>query len=397
MEARREPGRSAAALATAGRAAAATCGVLAVVLAAIVVWRSAALLALLYVSAIFAIVLERPVDALVRRGLGRAWALALVLGGVAAATAAIVGALGSLGAQVSALASAAPALADRLRASLVGALGSTPAGASLTRWLDDALSRGAGALAGGVVGAAGEVASAAGALVTVLVLALLFLASGPDLVRRAVGALPPARRPRAEALGHALAVALGGYLAGLATIVAARVLATAAFLALARIPFVFPLAMLAGVSVAIPYAGSVLRFLAIGAAAWATRGSGGALAALAFLAAYDVVENYLVSPIVYRRTVGVSAVGQILAVLFFGYHFGVVGAVLAIPLAASAQLVVRTLMSPAAPTSPGAAGSTSTAAEVEGSSARAVCRPQGEAPAAHPPEREAPSSGPSGD
>jgi predicted PurR-regulated permease PerM len=230
----------------------------------------------------------------------------------------------------------------------------------------------------------------------VLVLALLFLASGPDLVRRGIGALPPARRPRAEALAHGLAVALGGYLAGLAAIILARVVATGAFLALARIPFVVPLAMLAGVSVAIPYAGSILRFLAIGAAAWATRGSGGALAALAFLAAYDVVENYLVSPIVYRRTVGVSAVGQILAVLFLGYHFGVVGAVLAIPLAATAQLVARALMSPPGAVSAGPAAGTTTSPEEEGSPPRVVSPPQHEAPAAHPPERRPPSRGPLG-
>jgi AI-2E family transporter len=131
-------------------------------------------------------------------------------------------------------------------------------------------------------------------------------------------------------------------------IVAARILATGAFLAIARIPFVMPLALLTGVSVIIPYLGSVLRLLAIGAAAWATRGSGGALAAMSFLAAYDVVENYVLSPIVYRRALGISALGQLFAVLFLGYHFGVAGAVLAIPLAATVQIVSRAILSPIA-------------------------------------------------
>jgi putative heme transporter len=281
MEAPRDPGR-AAAVAVAGRAAAATCGVLFVALAAFVLWRSAALLALVYVAAVIAIVLDRPVAALVRRGLGRTWALALVLSGVVAVTlAAVVVAFGPLVAQASGLATAAPAVADRVRAALVGWFGGILDGTPLAPWLHDALSRGAAALAGGVYGAAGGVANAAGAFATALLLAVLLLASGPDLVRRAIGSLPPLPRSWAEALARHLSISLGGYLAGLSTIVVARILATGAFLAVARVPFVIPLALLAGASVLIPYLGSALRLLAIGAVAWATRGSGRAVAALA--------------------------------------------------------------------------------------------------------------------
>jgi predicted PurR-regulated permease PerM len=121
----------------------------------------------------------------------------------------------------------------------------------------------------------------------------------------------------------------------------ARVLATAAYLAVAGLPFVIPLALLAGVTVTIPYLGAVVRLLAIGAVAWGTRGSGAAVGALAFVVSYDVVENYVVSPLVYRRALGLSALAQLVAVLFLGYHFGVVGAVLAIPLAATAQILGR--------------------------------------------------------
>ncbi len=328
----------------AGRAAAATCGVMSVALVGFALWRSAALLALLYVAATMAVVLDRPVAALVRRGLGRAWALALVLTGVGAvALAAVVVAFGPLVHQVRGLATAVPAVADRLRAALVGWFGSILDGTPLGAWFHEVLSRGAGALAGGVYGAAGGIANAGGAFAMVLVMTVLLLASGPDLVQRAIGALPPLRRPWGEALAHELSISLGGYLAGLSAVVGARILATGTFLALARVPFVIPLALLAGASVLIPYLGSALRLLSIGAVAWATRGSGGALLALAFVAAYDVVENYVLSPIVFRKTLGISALAQLVAVLFLGYHFGVVGAVLAIPLAATAQIVARAL------------------------------------------------------
>ncbi len=106
------------------------------------------------------------------------------------------------------------------------------------------------------------------------------------------------------------------------------------------------------------------------------------MAALVFVAAYDVVENYVLSPIVYRKTLGISALGQLVAVLFLGYHFGVVGAVLAIPLAATAQIVARTLRFPALDPATPTAG--------------AERRP-GAAPAAHGPASETPENGRSGD
>jgi predicted PurR-regulated permease PerM len=341
MQAPHDTGR-AAALAMAGRAAAATCGVLAVALAAFIVWRSGALLALLYVGAIMAMVLNRPVALLVRIGLGRAWALVVVLSGVVAVTlAAAVVVFGPLVAQARELAAEAPAVTDRLRAILVDRFGTLFEGTPVATSFHDALSHGAGALAGGVYSAAGGAASAAGALASVLVIAVVLLASGPGLVKRAIDGLPPRRRPWAEGLARELSVSLGGYLSGLSAIALARLLATGTYLAIARVPFVMPLALVASGSVLIPYLGSPLRLLAIGAVAWATRGTGGALAALVFVAAYDLVENYVLSPIVYRKTMGISALGQLAAVLFLGYHFGVAGAVLAIPLVATVQVLFR--------------------------------------------------------
>jgi hypothetical protein len=120
------------------------------------------------------------------------------------------------------------------------------------------------------------------------------------------------------------------------------------------------------------------------------------VAALAFLALYDLVENYLLSPIVYRKTVGVSAVGQILAVLFLGYHLGVVGAVLAIPLAATAQIIVRTLRSPADTTSPRAGATPADSTGPRTPAEPAASSTEGEAPEGPRPQREAPWNGPSG-
>ena len=380
MDEPRSQGWVGIALALAGRAAAAACGVLAVALVALVLWRSAGLLALLYAAAILAVLLERPVAWLERAGLGRSWALALVLIGVFAVTiAAAVVAVGPLVAQARELASAAPAVAERVRSAgrFGGNLDATP----LAAWVHEAASRGATALGGGVYSAAGGAANAAGALATMLVMSVVLLASGPRVVERAIEALPPGQRPWGAALARDLSVSLGGYLAGLGTIVLARIVATSAFLAIARVPFVAPLAVLAGASVLIPYLGSVLRLLAIGAVAWEARGSGTAVAALAFVVVYDVVENYVISPIVYRKALGISALAQLVAVLFLGYHFGVAGAVLAIPLVATVQIVARATRSRAS-------NASRSTVQPEDREARVV---------PHQPPREAPAGGRSGE
>src|SRR5512133_270535 len=189
MKTPRAQDRAAAGLALAGAAAAATCGVVAVALAAFVVWRSAALLGLLFLASVVAVLLDRPVAALVRRGYRRGTSLALVLTGAgAAAIAAAVLAFRPVIGQLSGLAAAAPELAEKLRGILAGRLGRVLEGTPLAAWFQGELSRSAATAAETLYGAAGGVANGAGAIATALVMAVLLLANGPRLVTRAVDA-----------------------------------------------------------------------------------------------------------------------------------------------------------------------------------------------------------------
>ena len=61
---------------------------------------------------------------------------------------------------------------------------------------------------------------------------------------------------------------------------------------------------------------------------------------------YQQAENYLIQPVVYRRAVQVSALGTIVAVLIGGTLLGLLGALLAIPAAATVSLVVQDLRAP---------------------------------------------------
>jgi predicted PurR-regulated permease PerM len=66
-----------------------------------------------------------------------------------------------------------------------------------------------------------------------------------------------------------------------------------------------------------------------------------AIAMLAIQLVYQQLENYVVYPLVYRRAVELSAFTTIVAVLIAGSLLGVVGAILAMPFAATAKIVIR--------------------------------------------------------
>jgi predicted PurR-regulated permease PerM len=71
-----------------------------------------------------------------------------------------------------------------------------------------------------------------------------------------------------------------------------------------------------------------------------------AIVTVAFHLAYRAFEDYVLNPRIMRRTVKVRPVVTILAVLFGGGPFGIVGALLAVPVAAAGQLLVTDVLFP---------------------------------------------------
>jgi predicted PurR-regulated permease PerM len=66
-----------------------------------------------------------------------------------------------------------------------------------------------------------------------------------------------------------------------------------------------------------------------------------AFATLAFYIAYRLAEDYLIVPRVMRRTVEVPAIVSLVAVLIGGVLMGIIGALVAIPVAAAIRLLLR--------------------------------------------------------
>jgi predicted PurR-regulated permease PerM len=162
-------------------AAAAATGVLAVAVAAAIAWKSAVLIALVFLAILVAIPLNRAVGSFQRAGIPRPAGIALVVVALLALlTAGAIYVVRPAAVQLAQLVAATPDLLEALRRSgRLAELGRALGDAGLLEKLRDTAPAVAQELLGGAVGAASGVAGALSALATVLVTAVLLLAAGP--------------------------------------------------------------------------------------------------------------------------------------------------------------------------------------------------------------------------
>ncbi len=197
----------------------------------------------------------------------------------------------------------------------------------------------AGDVFGGLLGAGKMVLSATASVVTVLVLTVYFLADLPRIRRLAYRLVPASRRPRAILLGDEIVARVGGYVLGnlLTSLIAGA--GTFVWLVIFRVPYPFLLALTVAILDLIPIVGSTVGGIVVSLVAL-TVSLPVAIATLAFYVAYRLAEDYLIVPKVMGRTVRVPATATIVAVLLGGAAFGVIGALVAIPVAAAIDILL---------------------------------------------------------
>jgi predicted PurR-regulated permease PerM len=111
------------------------------------------------------------------------------------------------------------------------------------------------------------------------------------------------------------------------------------------VPYFLPLGIASGFSSMVPYAGPVIAGGFITLLTWATGGMWMALGVMLYFVLYGQLEGNVLAPLVFRRTVHVNPLIVLLAVLFCAELAGVVGAVVAVPVAAAAQIITREVLS----------------------------------------------------
>src|SRR3954469_7708730 len=204
-------------------------------------------------------------------------------------------------------------------------------------------------------------------LIAVLSIAFLLILNGDRYALAVISALPAERAARWRRVAPQVYRAVSAYVVGnLAISVIAGVCAWIAMTALG-IPFALPLAIVIGFFDLIPMIGAALGALIVGLAALI----GSPLTAviwLGYVFLYQQAENYLIQPSVYRRAVQVSPLATIVAVLVGGTLLGLLGALLAIPAAATIQLIVQDVRVPDQPAADARVPSSSAAVTAPGSS-----------------------------
>ncbi|MBP2704113.1 AI-2E family transporter [Microbispora sp. RL4-1S] len=303
-------------------------------------------LMLIVVSLFLAIGLNPAVEALQRRGLSRRVAITVVFGSVIAFFAAFgLAIVPPLTEQTTGFVQHLPEYVRQLQDHPL--IRSVDARYQVLERIQQYVTSGglATQMFGGLLGVAGVVISAVFSAFTILVLTLYFLGSLNSIKETAYRFVPRSRRTRVRLLGDEIIHQIGGYVAGNLIISLIAGVVTFPFLAALDVPYALALAIFVAVTDLIPLAGAVLGAVVASGVAFLTSVRTG-IACAVFFVVYQQVENYLISPRVFKSSVDVPPVVTIVGALLGGTLLGIVGALLGIPLAAALMLVAREVVLP---------------------------------------------------
>jgi predicted PurR-regulated permease PerM len=176
---------------------------------------------------------------------------------------------------------------------------------------------------------------------TILVMTAFLLGSGRQWTDAFINSRPPDQRMRLRRARDNMASAVGGYVAGALTIAVIAGIATYIVLLILGVPFRGPLAVIAGLFSLIPLVGATIAAVLIGVVTLFEDFPTATIIWAIWAIAYQQLENHLIQPQIQKRTINVHPFITIVAVLFGGTLLGVMGAIVAIPVAASIQILLR--------------------------------------------------------
>jgi predicted PurR-regulated permease PerM len=200
-------------------------------------------------------------------------------------------------------------------------------------------------LLGGVLGAGELVISTFSEILGVIVLTIYFLAGLPSIKLFFYKLMPHSRRPRVILITDQITVKVGGYVLGnfLTSVIAG--VGTSIWMIIFGIPYPVLLGLLVAILDLIPVIGSTIGGFIVTLIAL-TVSLPVAVATLIFYVVYRLAEDYLIVPRIMGRTVEVPAVVSLVSVLLGGVLLGIVGALVAIPVAAAIRLILKEVTFP---------------------------------------------------
>lgn len=198
---------------------------------------------------------------------------------------------------------------------------------------------------GSVLGIAGSIVSAIFNGITILVLTIYFVLSLSRIREGSLQLVPASKRDETKRLADPILEKIGGYIAGQAAVAALDGVVALIFFLIIGLPYPVALALWVTIAALIPLVGATLGAIpAVVVAFFVSTGAG--IATLVFYIVYQQLENYVIAPRIMNKAVDVSPAAVLLAALIGGSLLGFVGALMAIPAAASLKLIIQEVVKP---------------------------------------------------
>jgi len=310
-----------------------------------VVWIARQVLVWILIAIFLALALNPAVDwfqrhGIKRRGLATGVTFILVLAGIAALGALFVPTLVD---EVNGFVKALPGYVDDITHRR-GRLGFLESKYHVTERVRNAVESGG---ASGVLGLTGTalaitrgIITAIVATVTIIFMTFFMLLEGPIWMERIYALLPAKSRDRWRDIGHQIYRTVGGYVTGNLFISIIAGSASTLVLLLLGVPYAVALGLLVGILDLIPLAGATIAAIIVVTVGVLHTLVAGIILAV-FFVVYQQVENHLIQPVVYSRTVQLSPLAVLVSVLIGAELAGVLGALAAIPIAGTIQVLLR--------------------------------------------------------
>jgi predicted PurR-regulated permease PerM len=177
-------------------------------------------------------------------------------------------------------------------------------------------------------------------IVTIFVLSYLMVLEAPKIVDGALALFDDRRAEHIMRVGHDCAKTVTGYITGNLLISVICGALTYGVLALLGVPYAGLIALFVGLADLIPLVGATLGAVVASLAAFTESTTAGILV-IVFFVVYQQLENHLLQPVIFSRTVKLNPLTVLIAILIAVELAGILGALLAIPVAGIVQILVR--------------------------------------------------------
>jgi predicted PurR-regulated permease PerM len=195
-------------------------------------------------------------------------------------------------------------------------------------------------LSGAAVSVTKSILTVIAATVTIVFLTFFMLLEGGSWVERCYTLFPEQSQPRWRRVGDDIYKTVGGYITGNVVISLIAGASMTIVLLIMGVPYAVALGLLVAFLDLIPLAGATVAGIVVAIVAFLHSVPAGIVSVI-FVIVYQQIENHFLQPVIYGRTVQLSPLVVLVSVLIGAEIAGILGALAAIPVAGSLQVIVR--------------------------------------------------------